>query len=77
MVGRVTLAKSTLAYIPSYVLQTMKLHQGVCVCVKIDKICRQFFWGSLESRKRVHLISWNKICRPNEEEGLDLRKLRI
>ena len=62
LAGRVTLAKSALASMPSYVMQTVELPNSVCS--RIDRICRNFIWGSNESNRKVHLINWNKICSP-------------
>ena len=67
-----TLAKLALASIPCYIKQTMKLLNTVCN--KIDQICRQFIWGSSNSTRKVHLISWNKICSSKKEKGLGFRK---
>ena len=66
------MAKSTLASIPSYVKPTVKLPNNVCS--KIDRICQNFIRGSSESNRKVHLISWNKICSPKEDGGLGFRK---
>ena len=65
---RVTLAKLALATIPYYTMQTMKLLNDVCA--KIDRICRQFIWGSMKTRRKFHLVNWNKICKPKEKGGL-------
>lgn len=43
-----------------------KLLQG------IDKLNRNFLWGTSESRKKVHLIGWNKIAKAKEEGGLSI-----
>ena len=43
LVGRVTLAEFALTTITSYIMQTIKLPN--IVCVKIDHICRHFIWG--------------------------------
>ena len=68
LAGRITLAKSALATIPSYIMQIMKL--PIIVCAKIDKLCRQFIWGSSENNRNIHLVNWNKICSSKEEGGL-------
>ena len=55
LAGRVTLTRSALATIPSYVMQTMLL--PVSVVKKIDQICRSFVWGSTTEKRRTHLVS--------------------
>ena len=37
-----------------------------------DRLSRNFFWGSTESKKKLHLISWRKITNPKKEGGLGL-----
>ena len=49
LAGRVTLTRSALATIPSYVMQTMLL--PVSVVKKIDQICRSFVWGSTTEKR--------------------------
>ena len=74
MAGKVTLAKSALATIPSYIMQSMRIPNTVST--KIDCICRQFIWGASNVKRKVHLINWNKICSPKEEGGLGFRKAK-
>lgn len=44
-----------------------KILQGV------DRLSRNFLWGSTENKKKVHLVGWNKITRSKEEGGLGLQ----
>ena len=37
-----------------------------------DRLSRNFFWGSTESKKKLHLISWRKSTNPKKEGGLGL-----
>lgn len=55
-------------------MQTMKIPNTVCN--KIDYICKQFIWGSSVIKRKVHPISWNKICIPKEDGGLGFRKVK-
>ena len=38
----------------------------------VDRLSRNCFWGSTESKKKLHLISWRKIIKPKKEGGLGL-----
>ena len=38
----------------------------------VDRLSRNFFWGSMESKRKLHLISWKKITKPKMEGGLGL-----
>ena len=70
LAGRIVLTQSVTSTIPSYVMQHTtlppKILQG------IDKLNRDFLWGTSESRKKVHLIGWNKITKAKEEGGLSI-----
>jgi hypothetical protein len=48
--GRITLTQSVLAALPTYVMQTTLLPQGVCN--KIEKLMRNFIWGSADENHR-------------------------
>ena len=39
----------------------------------IDRLSRNFLWGSSENKKKLHLISWGKITKPKEEGGLGIQ----
>ena len=50
LVRRITLSKSILANIPLYAMQTTLILR--IICSKVDKLIRNFLWGSnLEGRK--------------------------
>ncbi|CAN1787165.1 Putative ribonuclease H protein At1g65750 [Linum perenne] len=74
LAGRVTLAISVLNSIPSYAMQTAVL--PVHVANRIDAIIRNFVWGDTPNRSKVHLLAWDRICRPKDQGGLGLRKAR-
>lgn len=75
LAGRITLAQSCLSSIPSYLMQTATL--PLAICEEAESICRKFVWGSSDSRRRCHLISWEKICQPKDQWGLGFRNLKI
>lgn len=72
--GRITLTKSVLQAMPSYVMQTGSLPKSICD--EVDKICRSFVWGNSEQRRKVHLVSWDTVCNVKKGGGLGLRKTR-
>ncbi|RYQ97763.1 hypothetical protein Ahy_B08g093845 [Arachis hypogaea] len=75
LAGKVTLTQSALASIPSYVMQTMKL--PLSICDSIDKICRNFLWRSVSSGRKLHLMSWEKVCLPKSQGSLGLKPARV
>lgn len=54
--------------------------QGVTLpshlCSKIDKINRDFLWGSTEEKRRLHLVRWSKVIKAKEEGGLGIQAAR-
>lgn len=74
MAGCVTLAKSVIQAMPSYVMQSASLPRGLCD--EIDRKCRDFIWGDTEHQRHIHLASWSSICVPKKFGGLGLRTAR-
>lgn len=56
--GRVVLVKSVMSAIPTYIMQgvTFPIH----LCDKLDKINRDFLWGSTNEKCRMLLVGWEK-----------------
>ncbi|XP_057428997.1 uncharacterized protein LOC130722320 [Lotus japonicus] len=71
--GRVSLTQTCLLNLPAYVMQTTPIPMGVCQ--DIEKLCRDFIWGSTVEARKCHLINWSTICSPKSEGGLGLRDL--
>ncbi|XP_019181390.1 PREDICTED: uncharacterized protein LOC109176414 [Ipomoea nil] len=71
LAGRRILVQSALATIPVYTMQTMALPTGTCN--DIDKICRDFLWGSTDTTRKIHAVNWNEVCSPRDLGGLGLR----
>ena len=72
--GRTVLVKSLLNTVPNYVMQGAALLAHLCD--KLDKINRDFLWGSTTEKRRMHLVGWNKVIRPIEEGGLGIQAAR-
>lgn len=72
--GRLTLTKSVLQSLPSYVMQAAYVPRFICD--EIDKKCRSFVWGDTADKKRVHLVNWKRLCSLKDWGGLGLRSAR-
>ena len=75
LAGRSVLVKSIMSTIPNYVMQATVIPTHLCE--KLDKINRDFLWGSTSEKRRLHLVVWNKIIRPKEEGGLGIQAAKI
>lgn len=68
--GRTTLAKAYLNSIPTHIMQYNRL-TGV-IEKSIDKIQRNFIWGTTDVKKKLHEVRWDTLVRPKEVGGLGL-----
>lgn len=72
--GRAVLVKSIMATIPNHVMQGRAL--SVHLCDKLDKINRDFLWGSTGEKRKLHLVGWSKIITDKENGGLGIQATR-
>ena len=66
--------KSVMSTIPNYVMQGAALPMHLCD--KLDKVSRDFLWGSSQGKSKMHLVGWNKIIKSKEEGGLGIQATR-
>lgn len=71
---RLVLVKSTMAAIPNCVMQGRVL--PVHIYEKLDKVNRDFLWGTTNEKRRMHLVGWNKIINTKEKRGLGIQEAR-
>ena len=57
--SRTVLVKFVMSAIPNYVMQRVAF--PIHLCDKLDKICRDFHWGSSQGKSKMHMVGWNKI----------------
>lgn len=60
-----------LASIPVHTMSSIQLPKSVLE--GLDKVFRNFLWGSSPERRKQHLIAYNRACSPKQEEGLGIR----
>lgn len=68
--GRLVLIKAAVTSIPEYIMQCNKL--PVKVCEEVNKLVRDFLWGSTTDKKKIHLVGWNKVTNPINLGGLGI-----
>ncbi|KAF3626028.1 hypothetical protein FXO38_29486 [Capsicum annuum] len=68
--GRLTLIRSTLNAIPAYTMQYFSLPASTCQT--IDKIQKDFLWGSTTDKQKMHYVSLETCTLPRANGGLGL-----
>ena len=71
--GILTLIRSTLFNMPTYVMSLFRLPRKVKI--RLEKIQRDFLWGGGNLERKIHLVNWNIVCLSKEKEGLGIRSL--
>ncbi|GLT63779.1 hypothetical protein SLA2020_363160 [Shorea laevis] len=74
MAGRTTLATSVLASIPNYYMQAAMLPSSVLP--ELDRITRDFLWGSDQQHKNIHSVGWDKVTLPKSLRGLGIKSAK-
>ncbi|CAB4299120.1 unnamed protein product [Prunus armeniaca] len=69
--GRATLIQSVAASIPLYTMQTVQM--PISTCDELDKIDRNFLWGSNGDNLRTYLVNWGFVCISKKKAGLGLK----
>lgn len=69
--GMLVLTQVVTSIIPNYAMQCSALL--VKVLSNVDRLSRNFLWGSFDNKKKLHLVGWSKITKPKEEGGLAIQ----
>ncbi|KAF9603601.1 hypothetical protein IFM89_037100 [Coptis chinensis] len=72
--GRRVLIQSVLSSIPVYNMGVYKWPSSVIK--EAESIFRNFLWSGNPAIKKCVTVSWDKVCKPKEEGGLGIRRLR-
>ncbi|KAF7844993.1 ribonuclease H [Senna tora] len=73
LAGRATLVQSVVATMPLYHMQHNKIPKGVIN--QIEKMERNFLWGSTPEKRSIHQVSWDQVCIPKTLGGLGINSL--
>lgn len=72
--ARTILIQTTLSAVPIYTMQVNMIHASILN--RLNKVCRDFFWGTSNGRGVMHTITWGRICQPKVVGGLGIPVLR-
>ena len=71
--GRLTLLKSILSSLLTYYLSLFTIPKAVMT--RLERIQRNFLWGSSVKCFKYLLVAWEKVCLPRELGGLGIQNL--
>ena len=58
-----------------YVLSLFRMPRSVSS--RLEKIQRDFLWGSSSTERKIHLIKWENVCRCKMKGGIGIRSLNV
>ena len=74
MAGRLVLIQASTSAILSYVMQNSILPNKILN--GIDRVNRNFLWGSTDQVKKMHWVNWGEVTKPKELGGLGLQSAK-
>ncbi|KAL0421009.1 UNVERIFIED_CONTAM: hypothetical protein Slati_3123800 [Sesamum latifolium] len=70
--GKMVLLKSVVQAMPTYVMSCFLLPASICLV--LESLMADFLWHNKDVRK-IHWLSWDKLCASKDSGGLSLRKM--
>ncbi|XP_021762976.1 uncharacterized protein LOC110727703 [Chenopodium quinoa] len=71
--GKEILIKAVAQAIPVYMMGLFRIPD--CVLNEINSMIAKFWWGSRGSERKIHWVSWKKLCLPKQLGGMGFRDL--
>uniref|UniRef100_A0A2N9G5T2 RNase H type-1 domain-containing protein n=1 Tax=Fagus sylvatica TaxID=28930 RepID=A0A2N9G5T2_FAGSY len=72
--GREVLIKVVAQAIPAYSMSCFKL--PIKLCHDLEALIRRFWWSNNPDQKKIHWVSWKKLCEPKRRGGMGFRDLQ-
>lgn len=47
------------------------------VVKEVDKKCTEFLWSISKEGRKIDLVSWDSICRPKSQGGLNIKNCKL
>ncbi|XP_074288878.1 uncharacterized protein LOC141614025 [Silene latifolia] len=71
--GKVALINSVIFGIQNFWGASILLPKGIAK--KIHKMCKDFLWGIEDGSRRLVFKSWDSLCKPGREGGVDIKEI--
>ncbi len=72
--GQEILIKVVAQAIPTYFMSCFWLLAKLCN--DLEAMVRRFWWSNNSEQRKIHWVSWRKLCQPKYKGGLGFRDLR-
>ena len=71
--GMEVLIKAVNQAIPTYTMSCFKLPKGLIKELKV--LIRKFWWGYIDDSRKVHWVSWERLCEAKEVGGIGFKEI--
>ena len=71
--GREVLIKAVIQVIPTYTMSYFKLPKGLIKDLEV--LIRKFWWGYTDDSRKVHWVSWKRLCEAKEVGGMGFKEI--
>lgn len=73
--GKEVLLKAVIQAIPTYLMRVYKF--PISLIQEIHSMMARFWWGSSDSKRKIHWKSWEGLCQPKCLAGMGFRDLGV
>jgi len=73
MASRLVLIHASFSTVPNYAMQYVDLPSKILN--SIDRVNRNFLWGSTDQIRKMHWVNWKEVTKPKEASGLGLQSV--
>ncbi|KAL6191818.1 hypothetical protein ACLB2K_038207 [Fragaria x ananassa] len=71
--GKDLLIRVVAQALPSYSMSCFLLPKSFCA--SLHQKCARFWWASKQDDRKIHWMSWDRLCRPKDNGGMGFRDL--
>ncbi|CAL9021650.1 unnamed protein product [Prunus brigantina] len=71
--GKEVLLKVVAQAVPIYQMSCFQIPRSLCD--DIQQVMAKYWWGGNEDKRKIHWMSWNRLCKPKREGGMGFRNL--